>query len=603
MVAHIISVSDLLDEPLPPLAEFETGWLTTQFLPDSTLTFPARFAKRVASRPNDVAFFEATFDKQEPRATAHTISEIHARALRAAVSLDQAGVRSGDRVLLCLEDTPAFLAFMLAAQGLGAVPVPLPCASEFQAREAFRERIDSVALDCAPRAIVVDAHGAIESVPEGLASQVAVLDAGDLNGADNHIALPASFGFQRSFRETAFIQYTSGSTGSPKGVVVTHYNLVANMRAITEGAGFGPGDRSFNWLPLYHDMGLVGGFLLGIYLGIETFVMPTRSFVRRPDSWLRAMSRFKATFACAPNFAYYIVANRLPESALVGLDLSHWRLAFNGAEPIDRTTVEEFAHRLGGSGVRPHTMYPVYGMAECTLAAAFPKPGAVPRYDFVNRDVLTRDGRAVEVAETSPTALCFVSVGRAVPGQRIRVLAPDGTAELAERHVGEIVVSGPSVTSHYFRRDGQYPPPHRELRTGDLGYVADGELYVVDRIKDLVIVGGRNIVPSDIERLVAHLPGVRSGAVVAFAIRGSEGTDELHLVVGVEQRVMHDEALRKSVKETVYRHFGLAPRAVVFVKPAVIPRTSSGKVRRRACRELYELGEFAPASAADLKAC
>jgi acyl-CoA synthetase (AMP-forming)/AMP-acid ligase II len=405
-------------------------------------------------------------------------------------------------------------------------------------------------------------------------------------------SMPPSFRFDRSFHETAFIQYTSGSTGSPKGVVVTHRNLVANMRASTEGARFGPNDRSLSWLPLYHDMGLVGGLLLGLYLGIDTFVMPTRSFVGRPDSWLRAMSRFKATFSCAPNFAYSILARRLPESALQGIDLSSWRLAFNGAEPIDLATLRDFTQRFAVTGLSPESSFPVYGMAECTLAVAFPTPGVPVRQDVVDRDLLGRAGRAVPVVSGSPSAVSFASVGRAVPGHSLRILDPDGGAELPERHLGEVAVSGPSVSPYYFRKDGKYGEPRKELRTGDLGYMASGELYIVDRIKDLLIIGGRNFVPSDIERVVCDVPGVRYGSVVSFAIRGADGTDELYLVVGAEPRSSVEGDLRHMVSEKVHERFGLAARDIVLVKPGIVPKTSSGKIRRLACRELYERGGY-----------
>ncbi len=321
-----------------------------------------------------------------------------------------------------------------------------------------------------------------------------VLDAREGRAGADGAAFPPLV-FNRSFGETAFIQYTSGSTAAPKGVIVTHGNLVANMRASAEVAGLGPADRSVSWLPLYHDMGLIGGMLLGVYLGAGTFVMRSRSFLGRPDSWLRAISRFKATFACAPNFAYNMLARRLSERALAGLDLSSWRLAFNGAEPIDRVTVNEFARRLAPAGLPLESMYPVYGMAECTLAISLPTPGAPVRLDFVDRALLSSTGRASQTSPDSPSAACFTGVGRALPAHRVRIVEPGSRTELPERHLGEIVVSGPSVTPGYFRNDGRCAPSREELQTGDLGYVADGELYVVDRIKDILILGGRKCRP------------------------------------------------------------------------------------------------------------
>jgi acyl-CoA synthetase (AMP-forming)/AMP-acid ligase II len=583
MAANIMLDSTISEEPAS--SSTEVGWQTAGFLPKPSRTFPAVFAERLAADPDGIAFCDVSLDKHELQSEPHTLSHIERRARRAAHALARSGIGAGDRVLLCLGSAPAFLSVFLAAQALGAVPVPLPCSSEFRARQAFRERVRAIATDCGPRAIVVDSsHEA-----DGLSDLASVLNANDLASGPGESVPPDAFRLDRSPSETAFLQYTSGSTGNPKGVVVKHCNLIANMRASTEAAGFGPSDRSFSWLPLYHDMGLVGGLLLGIYLGIPTYVMPTRVFVGRPDSWLRAMTKFRATFSCAPNFAYSMLARRLPDSALQGLDLSHWRLAFDGAEPIDRSTMEAFVRRFAVANLAPEAMFPVYGMAECTLAAAFPRPRALPRYDFVDRHALGADRRALKVGEDSSSALCFVSVGRAVPGHRIRILDPEGTAELAERHVGEIAISGPSVTPYYFRRDADYPLPRKELRTGDLGYIADGDLFIVDRLKDLLIVGGRNIVPSDVERLVAGVNGVRYGSVVAFAVRGSEGTDELCVVAGIEPRADREHVKQQS-RSTLYQHFGIVPKDVILVRSSAIPRTSSGKLRRAACRDLYERG-------------
>ena len=557
-------------------------------MPDPRLTFPAVFAQRVAVTASRVALSEVSFLRREPLPAPFTFAELDTLVRAAAVDLEKQGVGPGDRVVLCLGSPATFLSFFTATQALGAIPVPLPSVSDFQAAAAFRERVGGVMADCEPRVVVVDSARAMER-ESGAASPAYIDTSAGVAAAG---ATPSAFRLDRAFHETAFIQYTSGSTGSPKGVVVTHRNLVSNMRASAEGARFGPDDRSLSWLPLYHDMGLVGGLLLGLYLGIDTFIMPTRAFVGRPDSWLRAMSRFKATFTCAPNFAYSILARRLPASAAEGIDLSSWRLAFNGAEPIDLSTLEDFASRFAAAGLPRESLFPVYGMAECTLAVAFPSPGAPVRRDVVDRDLLARTGRAVTVDVASPTRISFASVGRALPGHTIRILDPGGTAELPERQLGEITVSGPSVSPYYFRKDGPQDEPRRELRTGDLGYVANGELYIVDRIKDLLIIAGRNYVPSDIERVVSEVPGVRYGSVVAFAIRGTDGTDELYLVVGSEPRSTVDADLRHLVSARVQERFGLAARDIVLVKPGMVPKTSSGKIQRLACKELYERGGY-----------
>ena len=561
---------------------------------DSADTFPSLFATRVAAGPEGPAFFDVSFEGQDAKAAPHSWSGIDFRARRAAGALVGAGVKTGDRVVLCLLNPARFLAFFLGAQALGAIPVPLPSASDLKARDAFRERVDSVVADCLPRAIVVDTRDDAEGLDPDLARRMTVVDGSVADSESPDDAPRGSFRLDRSPDEIAYIQYTSGSTGSPKGVLVTHANLMANLQAIARGADLGPTDIGFNWLPLYHDMGLIGGFLLGLYVGGGGYLMPTRTFIARPALWLRAMSRFKATFASAPNFAFSLLARHLRDEAVAALDLSSWRRAFNGAEPIDRSTLDAFMHRFAPARFRAGTMCPVYGLAECTLAVSIPVPDSPPRYDFVDRDLLQRERRAVGVRADSASATCYVSVGRAVPEHRVRILEPGGDVELPDRHVGEVTVTGPSVTPGYFNKEGTKGSSQRELRTGDLGYIADGELYIVDRLKDLVIVGGRNIVPSDVERVVATVPGIRYGAVVAFALAGTAGTEELYLVAGAAPRALQDPHTRSAIKAAVFRHFAIVPREVVLVQASAIPKTSSGKIRRAACRELYQRGAFAP---------
>ena len=593
---------NIMDDPVrptpvvpPSLACYESGWTesTLAFLADSTLTFPEVFAKRCRERPDSVAFDEVLWaPPNEPEARPRTYGYLEEQARRACACLESVGVTGGERVLLCVQSPGAFFAFFLGAQALGAIPVPLPSAADAGMAVTLRDRIAAVGNDCKPRAIVADDQRGLDIVGAGLAAGVARIDASQLKLEAAPVRTASMFSLSRPFEEVAFIQYTSGSTGSPKGVVITQYNLVANLRASAEAGRFSEADRSVFWLPLYHDMGLIGGLLFGIYLGIPTYVMPPKSFISRPDSWLRAISRWKGTFTVGPNFAYNLLSGRLPSSALAGIDLSSWRLAFNGAEPIDRATVEAFIRRFEPYGFRGTSFFPVYGMAETTLSTAFPVPGAPVGYDTVDREELSRSTRAIPVAHDAPGAVTFVSVGTAMPGHRLVIRSPDGSEELPERHVGEVVASGPSVSQHYFV-DGELPTPRVELRTGDLGYIADGNLYIVDRMKDLIIIAGRNIVPSDVERVAGRVEGVRYGAVVAFGRRGSDGTEELCVVAGIEREAKPSiEALRAQLAWCIQQNFSVTPRDVVLVDPRSIPKTSSGKIQRATCRQLYEAGGF-----------
>jgi acyl-CoA synthetase (AMP-forming)/AMP-acid ligase II len=577
----------------PDLDTFEVDWRHTGFLPDPARTFPQVVKSRIVDAhgarrgAEPIAFTVVKADAHELKSRAIRYRRAHRMMLGAAAELQQAGVGSGDRVLLCVARPEDFFAFFMACQGLRAIPVPLPSITEFKLPTAFQDRIRSVAKDCTPRALVVDSLSRWQSIAEGSLKDIHVVDAASTSKGSERAPEVSGFNLDRSFDEPAFLQYTSGSTGSPRGVVVDHYNLVANFRAIVETAGFGATDRSFSWLPLFHDMGLIGGFLLGIYMGTPTYVMEPKYFVLRPEAWLRGLSESRATYTVGPNFAYNIVARRLPDRALAGLDLSALRLAFDGAEPIDAETARAFVERLSRCGIRNTAFYPVYGLAECTLGAAFPDPETPLRTDRIDRAALGSEQRAVPVStESTDDALEVVSVGSVVRGHRLRVLALDSDDPLPDRFVGEIAISGPSVARGYYNQPNSLV---REHRTGDLGYLADGQLYIVDRLKDLIIVAGNNLAPTDIERVVGEIPGLMRGSAVALGVRSPNGTEDLVIVAAVDPsswRILDE--IKKAVRARVLEYFGVTASDICLVAPGSIPKTSSGKVQRAACRALYE---------------
>jgi acyl-CoA synthetase (AMP-forming)/AMP-acid ligase II len=559
------------------------------FLPDATRTYLSLFGARVRETPSDVLFHVVEVVGRELSERAFSYTEIDQRVQIAARELAQQGAAAGERVLLSLSRLDHFVVYFLATQALGAIPVPLPAAAEYEMPQALRERVRSVASDCLPRVLVADSAAALDSVRKDLAAGTALLEASDTGGASARAAPTeplAGFDYERTFSEIAFIQYTSGSTGEPKGVVVDHGNLVANLRGSAHAARFGPRDVSFSWLPMYHDMGLIGGLLQGTYLGLPTYVMLPRFFVRRPEAWLKAVTRYGVTYTVAPNFAYNMAARRLPDSALAGLDLSQLRLAFNGAEPIDRDTLEAFITRFEPYGFKRSSFFPVYGLAEHTLAAAFPEPGAGATYDVVDRRQLTEARRAVaSSSSTAEESLTFVSSGRAMADHQIRILDLERDEALPERCVGEVALSGPSLSRGYHGKSAH----GAELRTGDLGYFAGGQLYVVDRLKDLIIVGGRNVVPSDVEREVAKVSGTWPGAIIAFGVRSPHGTEDLVVVAGIDRRARPNlDALKESIRKRVFETLNVPVTDVRLVMPGNVPKTSSGKVQRGACRQLYE---------------
>jgi acyl carrier protein len=395
--------------------------------------------------------------------------------------------------------------------------------------------------------------------------------------------------------DTALLQYTSGSTGDPKGVVLSHANLLANIRAMGQAGDIQPTDVFVSWLPLYHDMGLIGSWLLSLYFGIPFVVMSPLAFLTRPARWLWAIHEHGGTVSGGPNFGYELCVRRIDDRDLEGLDLRSWRLAFNGAEPVSPSTVTRFAERFADVGLRPGAITPVYGLAESSVALTVPPLERGVIIDRVARAPLARSGRAVPAADDDTTAARFVACGRALPGHEVRIADRAGMT-LGEREEGRVEFRGPSTTAGYYRNraatrrlfDGDW------LDSGDLGYLAGGELYLTGRVKDVIVRAGRNLHPAELEEAVGAIPGVRKGCVAVFATTDpTVGTERL--VVLAETRLTdagEQTRLRRAVNEAVTDLVGVPPDEVVLAPPGVVPKTSSGKIRRSEVRERYERGQL-----------
>jgi fatty-acyl-CoA synthase len=385
----------------------------------------------------------------------------------------------------------------------------------------------------------------------------------------------------------AILQYTSGSTSDPKGVMLPHRCVTANLDAIVGGADLRLGrDTGVSWLPLYHDMGLIGMLSVPMTTGMDLALAPPQDFLAAPARWMQWMSDHRGTATAGPNFAFALAARALRR--LEGLDLSSWRVAINGAEPIDPDAMQAFVEAGAPHGLAPGTMLPAFGMAEATLAVTMAPAGEGLQVDVVDGRVLESDRYAPAVGASHPGARRLTRLGRPVGDLRVRICDPTTGVRMRDREVGEVEIRGASVTTGYYGRPDVTADTFHEgwLRTGDLGYLTeDGELVVCGRIKDMIILGGRNVYPQDVERAVADVVGVRAGNVIAFGTQTPRGRESL--VVVAETRDEPVDQVRNDIAARVRDTVGVPPEEVVLVRSGTLPKTSSGKLQRGLCRERY----------------
>jgi acyl-CoA synthetase (AMP-forming)/AMP-acid ligase II len=524
-------------------------------------------------------------ERHQPDTEEHlSYRELYHRALRIAGGLGAHGVRAGDRVLVVLPTGFELIATFFAIELLGAVPVPTYPPTGLRLEMAI-DRLCHVARASGSRLCITDEQ--IHPFLGELVLKVPTVD--KLVNVENlqvSTAKPPK-DLRAGGSDPAFIQYTSGSTGHPKGVLLTHTNLVSNIHAIGQALRINRGDVTVSWLPLYHDMGLIGTLLFSIYWRIPLVLMDPTSFLMKPSRWLHAITRHKGTLSPAPNFAYALCVRRIKPEERVGLDLSSWRMAMNGAEPVNFRTLRAFHEIFGEHGFCEEAMLPVYGLAEASLAVTFPDPGAPPRCEVVDRDALA-NGTAV--SSTGKGSFAVVSVGKPVPGHEVVVVTQEGEV-LPEREVGHILVRGPSLMAGYYNDEQATDAVLRDgwLWTGDLGFIADGELYVTGRAKDLIILRGRNIYAEDLERVAERVDGTRPGGAYAFGVYDEVKAIDLVVMV-VETKLgskEEHEALVTRVSEMVMEMTEVKLDEVVLVAPGTVPKTSSGKKQRALCRELY----------------
>jgi len=560
-------------------------------------TLIAALEHRAAYQPGRVAFrFLATGEEE----TALLRYEaLQARALSVAAHLAERAA-PGSRALLAYAPGLDFVVGFFACLQAGLVAVPVQAPRRSQSFDKLR----GIVQDCDARLVLTDAglHGMLaERLQEcGLADGTALVDTAALPFRGLPAPLPAV-----EPGHLAFLQYTSGSTGAPKGVCVTHAQIVANSRMIARGFGYDRDTVMVSWLPMFHDMGLIGSVIQPVHTGFECVLMPPAAFVQKPMRWLRAIARYGATTAGGPNFGYDLCVQRARDDDLGEVDLSSWVNAYNGAEPVRAATLRAFCERFAPHGFRREALLPCYGLAEATLLVCGAPVRGGARTLRVDADACAQ-GRVEPVAEDglAPAAdpLAIVSCGVMPEGvdASLRIVDPETRVALPPGRIGEICVAGPHVLAGYWSGDGPAPLGDKawidpasgvaHFRTGDLGFEHAGELHVCGRLKDLIIVKGRNLFPQDIEaRVESEHEAFERNASAAFTI--DVGTEE-RLVVLQEIRREHrhrldDAECRARVRAAIAREFDVALHDIVFLPQLSLPKTSSGKIMRRSCRALY----------------
>jgi acyl carrier protein len=517
----------------------------------------------------------------------------HARAV--AGGLQQQGIRAGEPIALMLPtDVDYFYAFMGVLLA-GGIPVPLyPPARLNQIEEHVRRHTGILENSAAP--ILITTHE-MRSMALMLRGRTRTLrrttTTEELLAAGAAPTPPAS-----TADSLALLQYTSGSTGRPKGVMLSHANLLANIESLGRTGKVASTDVFVSWLPLYHDMGLIGAWLSMLYYGLPLVVMSPLSFLTRPVRWLQAIDRYRGTLSAAPNFAYELCLKRITDEALADLSLASWRLALNGAEAVMPATVVRFQERFARYGLRPEAVTPVYGLAECTVGLAFPPLDRGPLIDVIEREPFMRVGAAVPASANATKPLGFVSCGMPISGHRLRVVDASG-CELPERREGRLEFQGPSATRGYFRNPEATARLLRGdwLDSGDRAYIAAGELYITGRVKDIIIRAGRQIYPDELEGAVGTINGIRKGCVAVFgASDRSSGTERVVVLAETPTKdAARQDELRRQIVQCIVALIGEPPDDVVLAAPHTVLKTSSGKVRRAANRELYESQQHRPA--------
>ncbi|WP_343670788.1 AMP-binding protein [Chitinophaga sp.] len=535
--------------------------------------------------PEKAAFVILSIEEEEPRTT--TYGELETCVKQVANLLHQQQLKD-KMVLMIYQDMRSFIIAFLACQYAGVIAVPVPFA---KGRKQL-SRINGILADTQANTILCT-EDTLPLLTEELPQGVLLLptDSKDLPGAD----------FPPVTTNIAFLQYTSGSVGVPKGVIVSGRNLLHNEQLIKETFGTDEDTIVLSWLPFHHDMGLIGNVLQTIYTGCTCILMSPLHFMQRPLAWLENIAKYKVTHSGGPNFAYDLCVERITSEEAATLDLSSWKVAYNGAEPLHAATLQRFSDHFRVSGFSGHAYMPCYGMAEATLLVSAVKSAPAPVILHIDKEACEK-GR-IELTVAGEDAKAVVSSGKPAKGMYVKIVSLTEQRECGELEEGEICIAGESVTSGYWNRDNSTLFHAQYLRTGDLGFMYKGELYVHGRVKEMLIVRGKNIYPYDVEEcVVACSAMIETNGVAVFAV----GDDNQIVVVAEIKRAFINHydapAMIAAIDRTVAGELGVSPHDIVLTTPLGIPRTTSGKLQRVRCKQFYEQQLFKVVAAKSLLA-
>jgi fatty-acyl-CoA synthase len=542
----------------------------------TTLTIPGQL-DRVAENPGGITFYDAALSERHL-----PYAELARRARAFAGALQARGVRAGDRVALLGSTSPELVVALFGTWYSGAAPVILPHPRPRTDQNAYATDVSQRIAHIRARLLLVgDSFASVPLADVGAPAVTLTELAHSPHDAVSDVAVDPD--------SLAFLQFTSGSTGRSRAVTLTHRQMLANVAAIGAALGIDESRRWVSWLPLYHDMGLIS-LVTMVTHGLSAFLQPTEDFARAPRSWMAAVSKYRANITVGPNFAWGLAARSLGAMQPGALDLTQLRIAGNGAEPINAADLQVFADAAARHGMQPGAVCPMYGLAEATLAVSLSRTGAPVREVSVAPDQLHQDGVVQHVAADAPYQRRIVGCGPVITGMDVAIRSTAGEVH-GEGIVGEICLSGPSVMRGYWEDEDATAAVIQDgwLHTGDLGFFDGGQLFICGRLKDMIIVGGRNLYPEDYEHLTATVPGVRRGNAIAFGL-----TELERMVVIAETPRSGDNAqtIADNVMRELRNRLPHAPHEVVLVTSGTLPKTSSGKVQRRLCRDWYRAGQL-----------